>query len=111
MRVNALLAVIPLASVTCAVKVNGPVAVGVPEMTPLLDPSANPGGRLPERIDQEYGVTPPVAATVVVYGVFNVPLGIIFVVITGAPGLFAEAVNVASTALQLVLALRVKVPA
>jgi hypothetical protein len=80
-------------------------------MTPLLDPSANPGGRLPERIDQAYGVTPPVAATVVLYGVFDVPLGNALVVIVGAPGPFAEATNVASTALQLVLVLRVKVPA
>jgi hypothetical protein len=41
-----------LLSRTAAVKVNVPLAVGVPEITPLLADKANPAGRLPELIDQ-----------------------------------------------------------
>ena len=38
-------------SLTTAVKLNVPVAVGVPEMTPLVEFSESPEGRLPEEID------------------------------------------------------------
>jgi hypothetical protein len=41
-----------LLSLTVAVKVNVPLAVGVPEITPLLAVSVRPFGRLPEVIDQ-----------------------------------------------------------
>ena len=41
-----------LLSLTIAVKVNVPVTVGVPEITPLPAASANPVGRAPEVIDQ-----------------------------------------------------------
>jgi hypothetical protein len=41
-----------LLSLTFAVKVNVPLAVGVPEITPLPADSVNPAGRLPELIDQ-----------------------------------------------------------
>jgi hypothetical protein len=41
-----------LLSLTLAVKVNVPLAVGVPEISPLLAASVNPAGRLPELIDQ-----------------------------------------------------------
>ena len=41
-----------LLSLTDAVKVNVPAAVGVPEMVPLLADKANPVGRVPEEIDQ-----------------------------------------------------------
>jgi hypothetical protein len=41
-----------LLSLTVAVKVNVPPAVGFPEITPLLADSANPAGRLPEVTDQ-----------------------------------------------------------
>jgi hypothetical protein len=37
-------------SATDTVKVEDPLAVGVPEMTPALD-SVSPAGRLPEAID------------------------------------------------------------
>jgi hypothetical protein len=41
-----------LLSLTVTVKLKVPVAVGVPEMTPLPPASVNPAGRLPEVIDQ-----------------------------------------------------------
>jgi hypothetical protein len=40
------------ASVTVAVKLAVPVAVGVPEITPVADASVRPAGRLPDVIDQ-----------------------------------------------------------
>ncbi len=51
-------------SVTCTVKLLVPNAVGVPEITPVLDASKRPVGRVPEAIDQVYGVVPPVATSV-----------------------------------------------
>jgi hypothetical protein len=41
-----------LLSLTATVKLNVPLAVGVPEITPLLEPSVNPAGRFPALIDQ-----------------------------------------------------------
>jgi len=46
------------------VKLKVPVPDGMPEMFPVLAFSVNPAGRDPPLIDQEYGVTPPVAETV-----------------------------------------------
>ncbi len=40
-----------LLSVTVAVKLEVPVAVGVPEMVPLVAARVSPGGRLPEVMD------------------------------------------------------------
>lgn len=40
-----------LLSVTVAVKLEVPVAVGVPEIVPLVAARVNPVGRLPELID------------------------------------------------------------
>ncbi len=37
-----------------------PFAVGVPERRPVLAARLSPAGRLPEVIDQVYGVVPPV---------------------------------------------------
>jgi hypothetical protein len=48
-------------SVMVAVKLKVPFAVGVPEITPVLAARLSPAGRLPEVIDQVYGVVPPVA--------------------------------------------------
>ena len=45
-------AVSALASVTFTVKVLVPVPVGVPEITPVVDASANPTGKVPEVTDQ-----------------------------------------------------------
>ena len=39
-------------SFTVAVKLNVPLAVGVPEMTPVAAEIERPAGRLPEAIDQ-----------------------------------------------------------
>jgi hypothetical protein len=41
-----------------------PAAVGVPAIAPELAVKDNPAGRVPELIDQVYGVVPPVAASV-----------------------------------------------
>src|SRR6185312_1889019 len=61
---SALVAVWELLSLTCAVKLLVPVAVGVPEMTPLEELRDNPSGKLPEITLHVYGVAPPVAASV-----------------------------------------------
>ena len=47
------------ASVTFAVKSNGPAVVGVPEIAPAPD-NVKPGGKVPVA-DQVYGAVPPVA--------------------------------------------------
>ncbi len=49
-------------SVTCTVKLEGVVVVGVPEITPELL-KESPAGRLPEISVQVYGEVPPVADT------------------------------------------------
>jgi hypothetical protein len=48
-------------SVTVAVRLKVPLAVGVPETMPVAVPRLSPAGRAPEVIDQLYGVFPPVA--------------------------------------------------
>ena len=48
-------------SVTFAVKLNEPAAVGVPETTPVVALRLNPAGSAPELMLQLYGVVPPVA--------------------------------------------------
>ena len=54
----------PAESVTCAVKLEVPIAVGVPEMTPVALVSDSPAGSEPLDIDQLYGGVPPLAARV-----------------------------------------------
>ena len=49
---SACVAVRDVASVTLTVKLRVPAAVGVPKMTPVLDDSAKPEGRVPEAMDQ-----------------------------------------------------------
>jgi hypothetical protein len=76
-RVNdwvAVCAVGVVESVTFAVNVNEPDAVGVPEIVPPEE-SVNPPGRAPELMLQPYGVVPPLAASVVEYAVPTVPAG------------------------------------
>jgi hypothetical protein len=51
-------------SVTLTVKLDVPVVVGVPEITPVLGVSLSPAGRVPTEIDQVYGTLPPVAVSV-----------------------------------------------
>jgi hypothetical protein len=53
-----------LVSVTVAVKAKVPLAVGVPEMTPLPTARVKPVGRLPLVIDHVYAGVPPVACSV-----------------------------------------------
>jgi hypothetical protein len=65
------------------VKLLVPDPVGVPEIAPVLDVSASPVGKVPEMIDQVYGVAPPVAARVALYVTFCVPLGNEVVVMEG----------------------------
>ena len=43
--------------------VNVPCVVGVPETTPSLAFSVNPGGSEPDETDHVYGPTPPAATT------------------------------------------------
>jgi hypothetical protein len=66
-RVNDLLAVCAVGfveSVTLAVKLKEPDAVGVPEIAPAED-SVRPPGSAPELMLQLYGVVPPLAASVI----------------------------------------------
>jgi hypothetical protein len=53
-------------SVTLAVKVNVPAAVGVPVIVPLAAAIVRPAGNVPELMLQLYGVVPPLAANIVV---------------------------------------------
>lgn len=62
-----------LLSLTVTVKLNFPLAVGVPAMAPLPDASLNPAGRLPDVIDQVYGAVPPLAARLTLYDVPTTP--------------------------------------
>jgi hypothetical protein len=52
----------PAESVTCKVKLETPIAVGVPEMTPVPLFSDIPAGSEPFDMDHVYGVVPPLAA-------------------------------------------------
>jgi hypothetical protein len=61
-------------SVTCTVKLDWPVLVGVPLMVPPLL-KLRPAGNAPDVTVHEYGVVPPEAVSVVEYGVPTVPLG------------------------------------
>ena len=55
----------PAESDTCAVKLETPIAVGVPEMTPVPLFRDKPEGSEPLDIDHVYGGVPPLAARVV----------------------------------------------
>jgi hypothetical protein len=63
------------ASVTLIVNAEVPTVVGVPAITPVLAVSDNPAGNVPLEMLHVYGVTPPVAASVVEYATFKVPFG------------------------------------
>src|SRR5262245_48531284 len=72
-------------ALTRTVGLETPVAVGVPEITPVLALRASPAGSVPLTIDHVYGGVPPVAASVAVYGVPTTPTGSAVVVIVNAP--------------------------
>jgi hypothetical protein len=48
-------------SLSNTVKLLVPVAVGVPEISPVAGARVRPAGRLPDEIDHVYGVVPPAA--------------------------------------------------
>ena len=76
-----------------------PADVGVPEITPVALFSVNPGGSvpLPAVINQEYGVLPPVAASVWLYAVPATPVASVVV------GMLRGALMVMPRAFVLVL--------
>ena len=80
---NALVAVLVAASVTCTENDAVPEVVGVPEITPVDATRARPAGRVPELTVQLYGVVPPLACSVAEYAVPVVPPGSDVVVING----------------------------
>ena len=51
-RLSDLAAISELASVTCTVKLVVPMAVGVPEITPVLEARLSPAGNAPTETDQ-----------------------------------------------------------
>ncbi len=48
-------------SLTVAVKLAVPLAVGVPEITPVVAAKVSPAGRPPDAIDHVYAGVPPFA--------------------------------------------------
>lgn len=64
-RLRAFVAISEFVSITWTVMLFVPVTVGMPEMIPVLGAKVRPVGSAPEVRDQVYGVTPPVAASVV----------------------------------------------
>ena len=59
-----MLALAPLASVTCTVKLLVPAVVGVPLISPVDALRPNPAGNVPVDIDHVTGVLPPLDASV-----------------------------------------------
>lgn len=70
------LTVLPAESCTCIVKLELLSTLGMPESVPA-DVNANPIGNTPDARLQEYGLTPPIAASVVEYELPTIPLGIV----------------------------------
>jgi hypothetical protein len=68
-------------SVTITVNDDVAAVVGVPEITPVADPSDNPAGKLPELMLHKYGGVPPVAARIAEYAAPTAPFGSEVVVI------------------------------
>ena len=76
----------PFRPATCTVKLALAVDQGVPLITPALL-RIKPGGRLPAASDHVYGVSPPLAVKVWLYGTVAAPEGSgpLAVVMTGGP--------------------------
>ena len=68
-------AIVPFESVTFTVKLNVPMVVGVPEISPVAAFKVSPGGNEPFVIEKVYGGTPPIATAVDVYGKSAIPTG------------------------------------
>src|SRR5262249_5931635 len=62
-------------AVTRTVKLEVPIAVGVPEIAPVPGVSVSPAGSVPLASDQVYGGVPPLAATVALDGWVTAPPG------------------------------------
>jgi len=71
------------------------VAVGVPAIAPVVAFSERPAGNVPDVTDQEYGVVPPLAASVALYAVPTWPLGRVVVVIAKAAAALTVSVRLA----------------
>jgi hypothetical protein len=82
-------------SVTSAVKLAVPVAVGVPVIAPVAVTRDNPAGRLPDGIDQTSGVVPPEEPSVWLYAKLTVSAGRVMVVMTGAALIVIDSAPVA----------------
>ena len=79
-------AVLLLLSCTSTVKLDNPVVVGVPEITPVLGAMLSPAGNDPLDMLHVYGGTPPVAVTVCEYAVPTTPSGkLVVVIVNGVP--------------------------
>jgi hypothetical protein len=65
----------PIASTTERTNENVPNAVGVPETYPLAESRLRPVGRAPERMENTYGNTPPLAGNEWEYGIPSAPAG------------------------------------
>jgi hypothetical protein len=72
--VTVLVAGFPEESITSAVKLNGPGAVGVPVIAPVAAFRLSTGGSEPEAIENVYGGAPPVATRLELYGTPTVPV-------------------------------------
>jgi hypothetical protein len=80
-------------SFTVAVKLEVPVAVGVPEMVPVVAARVSPAGRLPELIDHVYDGLPPAAVIGAEYATPSVPVGNVpVVIVSGAEAMTNEIV-------------------
>src|SRR5262249_29984046 len=68
------------------VKFDTPVAVGVPEITPVVERSVRPAGSAPVLTVHVSGGVPPLLVRVAVYGTFTAPSGSDVVVMARPPG-------------------------
>ena len=98
-----LTAVDEVASVTCAVKLNVPAVVGVPDISPVELLRFSAFGSDPALIDQLYGSIPPVAVRVWLYGTRTVPEGRDAVVIVSEAATAKEAFTVQSAVIGFVV--------
>ena len=107
---SACVAEAPSVSAALTVKLEVPVAVGVPVMAPAL-PRLNPVGREPEESDQVKPPVPPVAASVWLYAIFTVSAGKLEVVIaTAALTTMESALLAVAEALSVTFAVKLDVP-
>ena len=65
---HVVVSVVPFLSTTFEVNVYVPAVVGVPEMTPVVVFSVNPGGSEPDVIENVNGAVPPFTCNVDEYG-------------------------------------------